>query len=62
MSKLRTTRLVNKLIELDLSTTGQARAIRESVSKIKNIQQKRPFTPLLKWQIEKLEKIKELLE
>ena len=62
MSKLRTKRLVNKLVELGLSTTAQARVIGESVSKVKNIQQGRPFTPLLDWQIEKLERLKEDLK
>jgi len=62
VSKLKTTRLVNKLVELGLSTTAQARVIGDSVSKVKNIQQGRPFTPLLEWQIEKLEEIKGVLK
>ena len=62
MNKLRTKHLVNKLVELGLSTTTQARVIGESVSKVKNIQQGRPFTTLLDWQIEKLERLKDDLK
>ena len=57
MSKLKDTRLVKQLVELGVSTTHQARALDESINKIKNIQQGRSAGELQDWQVEKLERI-----
>ena len=62
MSKLKNTRLVNELMQLGVSTTHQARALDESVSKVRNIQQGRSAGELQDWQIEKLAKLVELLK
>lgn len=62
MSKLKDTRLVKQLVELGVSTTHQARALDESINKIKNIQQGRSAGELQDWQVEKLEKLVWLLE
>ena len=57
MNKLKNTRLVNELMQLGVSTTHQARALDESVSKVRNIQQGRSAGELQDWQIEKLERL-----
>lgn len=57
MSKLKDTRLVKQLVELGVSTTHQARALDESINKIKNIQQGRSAGELQDWQVKKLERI-----
>jgi hypothetical protein len=62
MSKLKNTRLVKQLVELGVSTTHQARALDESINKIKNIQQGRSAGELQDWQVKKLAKLVELLK
>lgn len=57
MSKLKDTRLVKQLVELGVSTTHQARALDESINKIKNIQQGRSAGELQDWQVDKLKRI-----
>ena len=57
MSKLKDTRLVKQLVELVVSTTHQARALDESINKIKNIQQGRSAGELQDWQVDKLKRI-----
>jgi len=55
------TNLVNDLVKLGFSTTQQARAIGVSVDVMKNHQQGRYARALEQWQVEKLEKIRDLL-